>query len=91
MPIRDDLYQKMIADREAAERGARRADLFRWLAVLAVCLLWQVVGGVVVVLAFHLHMDRDTATQLMWGGLGIAAAGTVLTVALGAPKQGREE
>lgn len=91
MPIRPELYEKMAADREAAEKEARRADLRRWLAVLGVCLLWQLVGGAIVVLSFHLRMAHDDAIQMLWGGAGIAAAGTILTVALGAPRQGREE
>lgn len=80
----------MIAEREAAEKEARRADLRRWLVVLAVCLLWQVAGGAIVVLGFVLTMPYDDAIQLVWGGCGIAAAGTILTVALGAPKRERE-
>ena len=91
MPIRPELYEKMAAEREAAELEARRADLRRWLVVLAVCFAWQIAGGALVVLAFHLRMAAADATQLLWGGAGIAAAGTILTVALGAPKQGREE
>ncbi|HEX8675231.1 MAG TPA: hypothetical protein VF710_25240 [Longimicrobium sp.] len=91
MPIREDLYQKMIEERQSAEAEARRGDLRRWLVVLAVCLLWQVAGGALVVFAFHAHMPHDEAMQIVWGGFGIAAAGTVLTVAIGAPKTGREE
>ena len=91
MPIRDDLYQKMIEERQSAETEARRSDLRRWLAVLAVCLLWQIAGGALVVFAFHATMDHDDALELVWGGFGIAAAGTVLTIALGAPKRERDE
>ena len=90
MPIRDDLYQKMIEERQSAESEARRGDLRRWLVVLAVCLLWQLAGGALVVFAVHTHMPHDVAMQIVWGGLGIAAAGTVLTIAIGAPKTGRE-
>ncbi len=90
MPIRDELYREMAASREAAEMEARRADLRRWLLVLAVCIVWQIAGGAVVVAAFALVLPPDDARQLLWAGCGIAAAGTVLTVALGAPKRGRE-
>jgi hypothetical protein len=90
MPVRDELYREMIASREAAEMEARRADRRRWLLVLAVCLLWQIVGGAIVVAAFALMLPSDDAMQLLWAGCGIAAAGTVLTVALGAPKKERE-
>jgi hypothetical protein len=91
MPIPDDLYQQMIEERESAEKEARRSDLRRWLLVLAGCLLWQLAGGALVVFAFHAQMQHDDALELVWGGFGIAAAGTVLTIALCAPKREREE
>lgn len=91
MPIRDDRYPKMIDAREPAEHEARRGDLRRWLKVLAVCLLWQLAGAGIVVLAFHLQMDHRDALELLWAGFGIAAAGTVLTIAIGAPRNGRGE
>lgn len=91
MAIRDDLYRKMISEREATEREARRAELRRWLLVLGVCLLWQVIGGATVVFAFTTYMDHDQALQVVWAGFGIAVAGTAITIALGAPKQDRAE
>jgi hypothetical protein len=91
MPTRDDLYRSMIEERDAAEREARRADRRRWLVLLGVCLLWQVAGGAVTTLGFVLVMPHDDAMQLVWGGFGIAAAGTLLTIALGAPKDNRGE
>ena len=91
MPIREDLYEKMIADREHAEKEARRADLRRWLAVLAVCILWQIVGGAITTAGFVTVMPKDDALELVWGGLGVAVAGTVLTILIMSPKSGGGE
>ncbi|MBD0321439.1 MAG: hypothetical protein ICV87_13955 [Gemmatimonadetes bacterium] len=81
----------MIDDREAAEKEARGADVRRWVVVLGVCLVWQLAGAALVVFAFHAHMDHDDALEIVWGGFGLAAAGTLLTIALGAPRREREE
>lgn len=91
MPIRDDLYRKVIAEREAAENKARSADLRRWLVVLGVCILWQLAGGALVVFAFHTQMNHKDALEIVWGGFGLAAAGTALTVAVLAPRNARGE
>jgi VIT1/CCC1 family predicted Fe2+/Mn2+ transporter len=90
MAIRDELYRDMVASREAAEMEARRADRRRWVLVLLVCFAWQIAGGAIVVAAFALMLPPEDAVQLLWAGCGIATAGTILTVALGAPKNGRE-
>lgn len=82
MPIRRDLYEQTIAEREAAEIQADRHRFWFSVRTILLCLVWQVVGGAVVVYAFHGVMPRERAQDLIQAGIGIAAAGTVLTVLL---------
>lgn len=82
MPIRRDLYDRMIAEHEAGEREADRFRLWYHVRTILVCLLWQGAGAALVVYAFHAVMPAERAHDLINGGLGIAAAGTLLTVML---------
>jgi hypothetical protein len=80
MPIRKELYEEMIAEREAAEREASRHRLWFSVRTIAICIGWQLLGGAVVVYAFHGIMPADRAHSLISAGIGLAAGGTLLTV-----------
>lgn len=80
MPIRRELYEKMIAERIALEEEAQREDRRYWIITLVVCLAWCAAGAFVTGLGFALVLDRETAMVLVDAGQGIAAAGVLLTV-----------
>ena len=80
MPIRRDLYEQMIAEREAAEVEASRGR--RWYAVRTVllCIMWQLLPCAMTVYAFHGIMPQDRALGLLDAAVGLAAAGTLLII-----------
>jgi hypothetical protein len=80
MPIKRELYEKMIEERIAAEEQSRREERRYWIITLLVCMLWCVFGAFITGLGFALVLDRETAEELILAGQGIAAGGVLLTV-----------
>jgi hypothetical protein len=80
MPIKRELYEKMIEERVAAEEQSRREARRYWIITLLVCLLWCVLGAFITGLGFALVLDEETAWTLINAGQGIAAGGVLLTV-----------
>jgi hypothetical protein len=80
MPIRRDLYEKMIEERVADELESRREERRYWIITLLVCLAWCVVGAVVTGAGFALQLKEEDAWLLIDAGQGIAAAGVLVTV-----------
>lgn len=80
MPIRRDLYEKMIEERVAAELESRREERRYWIITLLVCMAWCVLGAVVTGAGFALVLPKEDAQVLVDGGFWIAAAGVLLTV-----------
>lgn len=81
MPIRRDLYEKMIDERIPAELQSRREERRYWIITLLVCILWCVAGAVVTGAGFALVLPREDAELLIDSGFGIAAGGVLFTVA----------
>lgn len=80
MPIKRELYEKMIEERIAAEEESRREERRYWIITFLVCILWCVFGAFVTGLGFALVLDEETAWTLINAGQGIAAGGVLLTV-----------
>jgi hypothetical protein len=80
MPIKRELYEKMIEERIAAEEQSRREERRYWIITLLVCILWCVLGAFITGLGFALVLDEETAWTLINSGQGIAAGGVLLTV-----------
>ena len=80
MPIRRDLYEKLVEERVAAELEARKEERRYWIITLLVCLLWCALGAVVTGAGFALYLPREDADILIDAGQGIAAAGVLVTV-----------
>jgi hypothetical protein len=80
MPIKRELYEKMIDERIAAEEQSRREERRYWIITLLVCILWCVLGAFITGLGFALVLDEETAWTLINSGQGIAAGGVLLTV-----------
>jgi hypothetical protein len=80
MPIRRDLYEKMIEERVAAELESRREERRYWIVTLLVCLAWCVLGAVITGAGFALVLPPEDADLLIDAGQGIAAAGVLATV-----------
>jgi high-affinity K+ transport system ATPase subunit B len=80
MPIPREEYDRIIAERIAAEEEAQREERRYWIITLLVCLLWCVAGAFITGLGFALVLDRETAEVLIQSGQGIAAGGVLLTV-----------
>jgi len=82
MPIRKDLYEAAIAEREQAEREASRHRVWFAVRTVLICIGWQLVGAAIVVYAFTTVLPGDRADALIDAGIGLAAAGTLLTIVL---------
>lgn len=82
-------YERMIAEREAAETAARREERRYWIVTLLVCLAWCAAGGFVTALGFMLVLPEDEAWTLIDAGQGIAAAGVLVTVLVAAAHRRR--
>jgi len=80
MPIRRDLYEKMVEERVAAELESRREERRHWILTLLVCLAWCVLGAVVTGAGFALRLTPEDARTLIDAGQGIAAGGVLATV-----------
>lgn len=80
MPIKRELYEKMIEERVAAEEESRREERRYWIITFLVCILWCVFGAFITGLGFALVLDEETAWTLINSGQGIAAGGVLLTV-----------
>jgi hypothetical protein len=80
MPIRRDLYEKMIEERVAAELASRREERRYWIITLLVCMAWCLLGAVVTGAGFALVLPPEEADILIDAGQGIAAAGVLVTV-----------
>ena len=80
MPIRRDLYEKMIDERVAAELEARREERRYWIITLLVCMAWCLVGAVVAGAGFAMVLKEEDARVLIQSGQLLAAAGVVTTV-----------
>lgn len=80
MPIRRDLYEKMIEERVAAELESRREERRYWIITLLVCMAWCLLGAVVTGAGFALVLPPEDADILIDAGQGIAAAGVLATV-----------
>jgi hypothetical protein len=80
MPIRRDLYEKMMEERIQAELESRREERRYWIITLLVCLAWCVLGAVVTGAGFALYLPPEDADVLIDAGPGIAAAGVLVTV-----------
>jgi hypothetical protein len=83
MHRRDDRYERMCAENEAAELAARRAERRYWIVTLLVCWAWCGVGGAVTVYGFHIF-DPVNGPILVDAGPLIAGAGTLTTVLIAA-------
>ncbi|HEY7767939.1 hypothetical protein [Longimicrobium sp.] len=79
MSVRDELYEKMCAENEAAELAAHRAVRRYWIVTLLVCWGWCLVGGAVTAYGFHIF-DPVNGPILVDAGPKIAGAGTLATV-----------
>ncbi|HWK90537.1 MAG TPA: hypothetical protein VNP72_11180 [Longimicrobium sp.] len=86
MPIRKDLYEKMIADREADEREARKESRRHWILTLLVCWGWCLAGGAITVWGFHV-VDPVNGPIAVRAGPLLAAAGTLLTISIAARRR----
>ena len=80
MPIRRDLYEKMIEERVADELEARREERRYWIITLLVCFAWCLLGAVITGAGFAMHLSREDADVLIDAGQGIAAGGVLATV-----------
>lgn len=81
MPLnRREEYERMAAERIAAEEESQREERRYWIITLLVCLAWCAVGAFVTGLGFALVLDEETANILIDSGQGIAAGGVLLTV-----------
>ena len=80
MPIRRDLYEKMIEERVEAELESRKEERRYWAITLLVCMAWCVVGAVITGAGFALLLPPEDADILIDSGQGIAAGGVLLTV-----------
>lgn len=80
MPIRRDLYEKMIEERVAAELESQKAERRYWIITLLVCVAWCVVGAVITGAGFAMHLSPEDADVLIDAGQVIAAAGVLTTV-----------
>jgi hypothetical protein len=80
MPIRPDLYAKLVDERVAAESESRKEERRYWIVTLLVCMAWCVVGAVVTGAGFALVLPAEDARVLIDAGQGIAAAGVLATV-----------
>ena len=80
MPIRQEEYERMIAERIEAEEASRREVRRYWIVTLLVCMLWCAAGAFITGLGFALLLDREAAEVLISSGQGIAAGGVLLTV-----------
>lgn len=80
MPIRPDLYEKLIEERAAAERQSRTTERRYWIVTLLVCMAWCALGAVVTGAGFAMLLAPDEAQVLIDAGQGIAAAGVLATV-----------
>ncbi|HEX5726924.1 MAG TPA: hypothetical protein VFX98_15725 [Longimicrobiaceae bacterium] len=79
MPIRRDLYEQLITDREREAVEAERESRRTWAVALAVCMAWCVLGAAVTVTGFTVRGEQ-LARALIDLGQGIAAAGVLGTV-----------
>jgi hypothetical protein len=79
MSLRQELYEKMVREREREAVEADRAK--RWAAVLtiAVCLAWCALGGAVLAWGLMTYDARAGRTALQVGP-ELAVAGTILTL-----------
>ena len=80
MPIRRDLYEKMVEERVAAELESQRAERRYWIITLLVCMGWCVLGAVITGAGFAMQLSPEDADVLIDAGQGIAAAGVLATV-----------
>lgn len=77
-------YDRITAERIAAEEEAEREVRRYWIITLLVCMGWCVVGAFVTGLGFALVLDEETAWVLIDSGQGIAAGGVLFTVSYAA-------
>jgi hypothetical protein len=82
MPIRPDLYDRLIEERVAAEKESRRAERRYWIVTLVICMAWCVLGAVITGAGFAMVLPPDDAKVLIDAGQGIAAAGVLVTVSI---------
>ncbi|HLM67611.1 MAG TPA: hypothetical protein VK358_08800 [Longimicrobium sp.] len=80
MPIRPDLYEKLVEERVTAELESRKEERRYWIVTLLACLAWCAVGAVVTGAGFALVLPEEDARVLIDAGQGIAAAGVLATV-----------
>jgi hypothetical protein len=80
MPIRRDLYDRMIEERVAAELESRREERRYWIITLMACMGWCVVGALITGAGFALVLPLDDAKLLISSGQGIAVGGVLFTV-----------
>ena len=80
MPIRRDLYEKMIDERVAAELQSQKEERRWWIITLLVCMAWCVVGAVITGAGFAMVLPPEQADVLIDAGQGIAAGGVLVTV-----------
>jgi hypothetical protein len=76
---RQEEYERLCAENEAAEKHARRTERVYWIVTLLVCWAWCLLGGFITAYGFHI-VDPVNGPILRDAGVGIAAGGTLITV-----------
>jgi len=79
MPIRKDLYEQQMHDREAEAVDADRANRRTQILTVAVCLFWCAVGGAVMAWGVMTH-DAAAGRTALSAGAQIATVGTIFTL-----------
>lgn len=80
MPPRRETLEEMGRTRLIAEREATRDVRWDHLRTLAWCLLWLVIGAVMVGMAFH-TTDRKAGWIWFWSGIIVHNTGFTVTIA----------
>lgn len=80
MPLPERLRHEQMTDRAVAEEEARRFQVRHAVLTVLLCMGWQAVGAAVLAYALHATLPVDRARVLLRSAVGIAAAGTVVTV-----------
>lgn len=72
-------YERIAAERLAAQRAIERFYRGEYLRVAAQCLAWSFAGCLLLLVSFHMT-DRPAAEAVFWAGLLVGYAGIGFTL-----------